>query len=152
MDKPKFTELVHESMKRCNDLLVTRGVAYSNEDTLSAFKKTAELANALEIDGNSNYTGTGIANILFLLKQVRNANQRNSGQSPVSKIDTVDDMINYVYLMYANEIDEYNENNQPPININMSGNIISIGGVTPAVNEPGNIGGVKSDADNQTKL
>jgi hypothetical protein len=54
--------------------------------------------------------------------------------------------------MYANEIDEYNENNPPPININMSGNIISIGGVTPAVNEPGNIGGVKSDADNQTKL
>lgn len=150
MNKPRFTELVHESMRRCNDLLVTRGAAYSNEDTLSAFKKTAELANALEVDGNNNYTGTGIANILFLLKQVRNANQRNSGQAPAEKVDTVDDMINYVYLMYANEIDEYDK--KQPTMVNISGSIITIGGVTPIVNEPGNIGGIRSDADNQTKL
>jgi hypothetical protein len=133
MKKEAFNNMVIAQMKRCSELLLERGNTYSqfDVDALSAFKKTADIANALEVGGYKGYTGAVIANILFILKQVRDANQKRVGISPASTqaTDTLDDMINYIYLMHANEFDQVAR-----VTVMTSNPPIVVEGVTPNAN------------------
>jgi hypothetical protein len=105
-----FNRLVFEGQKRRFEILLRKGSDYDkiDSDRLSSFKKVAAIANTLEVAGCINFKGSDIANILLILKQVRDANIRQSGR-PVqneSRVDTNDDLHNYIDLKFGCEVDE----------------------------------------------
>jgi hypothetical protein len=110
MKEEKFNKLVTEGHNRRAAIMLKKGSDYDKieADRLSSFKKVAIIANELEVAGCTTFKGSDIANILLILKQVRDANIRQSGR-PVqneSRQDTLDDWHNYIDLKLANEIDE----------------------------------------------
>jgi hypothetical protein len=114
MKNDRFLKLVEDRITRCKNLLFKKGSDYDkvDQDRLSSFKKVAAIANELEIDNFTGHTGSGVANMLFVLKQVRDANLKHSNRPPQneSRTDTLDDMVNYIDLMVANEEDEFEKN------------------------------------------
>lgn len=110
MKNDKFTELVTSGAERRAAMLLKKGSDYDqiDKDRLSSFKKVAHIANELEVAGCTQFKGSDIANILLILKQVRDANLKTSGRTAQneSRVDTVDDMHNYIDLKLANEVDE----------------------------------------------
>ena len=110
MDAQTFEQLVSDSETRRRAIHQKKTSDYdkSDQDCLSAFRKVAAIANELEVNGFTGFTGSGIANIEVILKLVRDANLKNSGRPPQneSRMDTIDDLINYVYLKTGCEVDE----------------------------------------------
>lgn len=110
MNKASFDVYVKEVNERRVKILGDRGEEYDKPeiDTLTCFKKTAAIANALEVAGCKTFKGSDIASILVIVKQVRDANLKQNGKvvyDPV-RLDTVLDWHNYVDLKTANEADE----------------------------------------------
>jgi hypothetical protein len=112
-----FFKMVKDGAERRLKLLEKKGHDYSKSDIdqLSVFKKAATIANALEVDGCTTHTGSGMATYQFIIKQVRDANLKQSGKVPLneSREDTIDDMHNYIDLKTANEIDEALQSEEP---------------------------------------
>ena len=110
MQEQKFNQLVTDGNERRGKILFKKGSDYDKieSDRLSSFKKVAVIANQLEVAGCTNFKGSDIANILLILKQVRDANLRQSGRPAQneSRMDTNDDWHNYIDLKLANEMDE----------------------------------------------
>jgi len=113
MKEEVFKKLVTEGATRREGILLKKGSDYDkiDSDRLSSFKESAIIANTLRVAGCTNFKGSDIANILLILKQVRDANIRSSGRPTQneSRIDTNDDWHNYIDLKLANEIDEQEE-------------------------------------------
>jgi hypothetical protein len=110
MDAQTFEQLVSDSETRRRAIRQKKRSDYDkdDDDRLSSFRKVAAIVNALEVDGFSGFTPSGIATIMLALKLVRDANLKNSGRPPQneSRMDTTDDLINYVYLKTGCEVDE----------------------------------------------
>jgi hypothetical protein len=110
MKEERFNQLVTEGADRRAKLMLKKGSDYDKieADRLSSFKKVAVIANQLEVAGCTNFQGSDVAHILLILKQVRDANLRQSGRTAQneSRMDTNDDWHNYIDLKLANEIDE----------------------------------------------
>jgi len=110
MKKIAFYGFVKEVDERRFSTLGDRGAKYDNSETdvLGSFKKVAAIANILEVAGCSNFKGSDIANILMILKQVRDANMKKNGQGiyDPTRLDTLVDWHNYLDLRSANEADE----------------------------------------------
>ena len=110
MDSNTFEQLVGDSETRRRAMRQKKSSDYDkgNDDRLSSFRKVAAIANELEVNGFTGFTGSGIATIEVILKLVRDANLKNSGRLPQneSRMDTIDDLINYVYLKTGCEVDE----------------------------------------------
>jgi len=110
MDKDTFEQLVSDSETRRRAMRQKKRSDYDkgDNDRLSSFRKVAAIANELEVNGFTGFTGSGIATIEVILKLVRDANLKNSGRPPQneSRMDTTDDLINYVYLKTGCEVDE----------------------------------------------
>ena len=110
MKETDFNKLVTDGSGRREKILLKKGSDYDkiDSDRLSSFKKVATIANELEVAGCTTFKGSDIANILLILKQVRDANICSSGRPTQneSRIDTNDDWHNYIDLKLANEIDE----------------------------------------------
>ena len=110
MKEPEFNKMVTEGNERRTKMMFKKGSDYDkiDSDRLSSFKEVAIIANTLRVAGCTTFKGSDIANILLILKQVRDANIRSSGRPTQneSRIDTNDDWHNYIDLKLANEIDE----------------------------------------------
>ena len=106
----EFGELVIATDMARRKLLFERGTSYDggSDDQLWSFKKTAAIANILGVAGSDLFRGSDIANILLILKQVRESNM-NLTSIPATddrRVDTVLDWHNYIDLKRANELDE----------------------------------------------
>ncbi|KKK76831.1 hypothetical protein LCGC14_2859680 [marine sediment metagenome] len=93
--------------------MVSKGADYDKVDVdrLSSFKEVAAILNVLQSEGRQDHTPIGVAETLFALKLVRNANLKNSGKPPnnESRMDTVDDAHNYLDLITALEVEGLSE-------------------------------------------
>lgn len=108
--KEQFNRLVARGNERRVQILQERGKSYDSEDKdmLLSFKRTAEIANILEVAGCVSFKGSDIADILIILKQVRgkHAKAHGLGVLDVDRTDIHDDLHNYFDLRRANEVDE----------------------------------------------
>ncbi len=110
MKLEKFEQIVDEGEKRRKVLRLKKASDYGqlDSDMLTSFKKVAGICNELEVDGFAGHTPSGVATMLLQLKQVRDANLKNSGRPPQneSREDTFDDTHVYLDLKHACELDE----------------------------------------------
>ncbi len=110
MERDKFERIVEEGEERRKVLRLRKGSDYAqiDSDMLSTFKKVANICNVLEVDDFTGHTPSGVATILLQLKQVRDANLKNSGRPPLneSRRDTFDDAHVYLDLKHGCEMDE----------------------------------------------
>jgi len=110
MKLERFEKIVTEGEKRRKALRLRKSSDYDkiDSDRLSSFKKVANICNELEVDNFTGHTPAGVTTMLLQLKQVRDANLKNSGRPPQneSREDTFDDTHVYVDLKHGCEIDE----------------------------------------------
>ncbi len=108
MKLERLEQLIKEGEKRRSVLRLKKSSDYGKTDILSSFKKVASICNVLEVDGFTSHTPSGIATMLLQLKQVRDANLKNSGRPPQneSREDTFDDTHIYLDLKHSCEVDE----------------------------------------------
>lgn len=110
MHKDQFYNMVELGNAQRVGILHERGKTYDSDDKdmLLSFKNTAKIANIFEVAGCTNFNGSSIADILVILKQVRDVNAKTHGLgiSGVDRTDIHDDLHNYLDLKRANEIDE----------------------------------------------
>jgi len=113
MKLERFEEIVEAGEVRRKALRLKKSSDYDqiDLDRLSSFKKVATICNTLGVDNFTSHTPSGIATMLLILKQVRDANLKNSGRLPQneSRADTFDDTHVYVDLKHGCEIDEQEE-------------------------------------------
>jgi hypothetical protein len=108
MNTEQLDSLVTKSQSRRRAILSRKGKDYDKEeDRLSSFREVASILNTLKTDGYSGHTASGIAQMLLILKLVRDANLKEGGTTPEneSRQDTLDDAHNYLELYEACELD-----------------------------------------------
>ena len=117
MDSEEFDEIFRESQERRAKMMGIRGQDYdeSNDDQLSSFRdrlssfrEVAAILNILHSDGHDKHTASGVAEVLLVLKLVRDFNLKHSeGEvEGESRRDNQDDAHNYLDLRYAIEWDQ----------------------------------------------
>ena len=112
VNRKRFEEITKNSIDRRGEIMGLRGDSYGkneeDEDTLSAFKETAEILNTLQIGGRADHKPSEVAMTLIVLKLVRDSNLRLKGvpATQAIRVDSRDDMHNYLDLGFACEIDE----------------------------------------------
>lgn len=98
----RLFEVIKNMNKYRENIIESRNKQYSSENDLTAnFKDTSAIAKKLGIDVEPYQ----VAMVLALLKMVRNANGKESGQSIVERFDHYIDLRNYLDLSLLCEID-----------------------------------------------
>ncbi len=107
MDNETFESLIKQWDEKRLAIITRKGKDYDQVETdrLSSFKKVAAICKELEVNCT---TPSGIADVLLILKLVRDANLKVSGKSPQNESveDTVLDAHNYIDLRQCCRIDE----------------------------------------------
>lgn len=113
MKYEEFYKILSESIERRGAIMGVHGEDYgkdkkrSVEDMLSTFKEVAKILNVLRVDFYMVHTAIGVAEMLIVLKMVRNTNMKLKGESisNPTRVDSNDDMHNYMDLAFALELD-----------------------------------------------
>ena len=107
MESKTFKAIVQEINEKRISLLGSRGEQYAKEfDQLTSFKEVAAIWNILHPE--KMLIPSNIAELLVILKQIRDANLSRQDANPLSekREDTILDYHNYLDLKLACEIDE----------------------------------------------
>tara|TARA_Y100000310_G_scaffold345740_1_gene469088 strand:+ start:8761 stop:9114 length:354 start_codon:yes stop_codon:yes gene_type:complete len=109
MEWKEFEEITLAAQTKRAEIMRLKGEDYDKKDgdRLSSFKEVATILNVLQSEGRTDHTSVGVAEVLFVLKLVRDFNLQQSGANSnnESRADSQGDAHNYLDLRFALECD-----------------------------------------------